>query len=247
MRQKVLIVEDEFLIARDIKGILEEEGFQCYSNAIRYADIINLIDKEDFAIVLLDINLNQEKDGVAIGQYLLNKQTIPYIYITSYSDKWTMERVKETRPHGFIVKPYKAADIIATVNIVLNNYQYKLVDDPDEIGVSVETSYRIKQVINYINQNIEEKIEIADLVALTKWKVDHFTRTFSKHLNVTPYQYILQRKIDRAKVLLSMTDIAITDVSYQLGFGSHANFYKAFKKYVGKSPDEYKRNKYRGK
>ena len=83
---------------------------------------IEIINDEKPCLVLLDVNLKQDKDGIDLGNYLLKNDKIPYIYITSYSDKLTIDRIKVTRPHGYIAKPFKTVDIIATVEIVLNNF-----------------------------------------------------------------------------------------------------------------------------
>ena len=124
MNSRIIVVEDELFIARDIKEILEEEGYEVAINVSSVEQAIGLIEETNPALVLVDINLNRSKDGVDLGHYLLNKDRIPFIYITSFTDKLTMDRVKETRPYGFIVKPFKTIDILTTVALVLNNYQY---------------------------------------------------------------------------------------------------------------------------
>lgn len=80
------------------------------------------------ALALIDINLHKDKDGIDLGRYLLEKNSIPYMYLTSYSDKVTLDRAKETRPVCYIVKPFKPADLISNVTIVLNNYKHKNID-----------------------------------------------------------------------------------------------------------------------
>ena len=90
--------------------------------------------------------------------------------------------------------------------------------------------FRIREIVNYVNKNVLEKIEIDDLVALTQWKKHHFIRMFTKFLNITPYQYILKIKIEKAKSLISETDQPITEISQDLGFESYSNFCIAFKK-----------------
>ena len=242
MNSRIIVVEDELFIARDIKEILEEEGYEVTVNVTSVEQAIELIEETNPALVLVDINLNRSKDGVDLGHYLLNKDRIPFIYITSFTDKLTMDRVKETRPYGFIVKPFKTIDILTNVALALNNYQYKSIDvlrmkEP----ANDEVPYRIKETINYINQNIHEKIEIDDLIKITKWKTHHFIRTFTQTIGVTPYQYILNRKIERAKILMDDDQYSITDIGYMLGFQSYTNFAKAFRRSTEYSPREFKK------
>lgn len=91
---------------------------------------------------------------------------------------------------------------------------------------------------------MEEKLGIEELTKLTKWKKDHFSRLFTKYLGLTPYQYVLSRKIEKAKTLLSDTLIPINEIAFELGFDSHSNFYHIFKKIADDTPENFrKRNK----
>jgi DNA-binding response OmpR family regulator len=128
MNTKILVVEDEVVIAMQIKSILEEEGYEVVINIYSVEAAIQHIEAETPMLVLIDINLNKYKDGVDLGRYLLERGNIPYIYITSYSSKTTLDRVNETRPHGYIVKPFKPSDLVSTISIVLNNYKHREID-----------------------------------------------------------------------------------------------------------------------
>ena len=237
----VLIVEDEALIAMHIKAILEDEGY-CVFLVNNVDDAISCIQKESIALVLIDIHLNKDKDGVSLGKYLLQLDRIPYIYITSYIDKETLDRVKETRPYGYIVKPFKDIDVITSTSIVLNNYKYKEIDILRKKEVPNDfIPYRLKEVIAYINENIEQKLEIDELASKSQWKRHHFMKMFTKYVHVSPYQYILTRKIEKAKILLVDTAIPLNQIAYELGFKSYANFSNAFKKNCNMTAENYRK------
>jgi len=242
MKPTIIVVEDELLIAMDIKGILEDDGFNVIIDVVTVEKAIEMIDLHQPSLVLIDINLNQNKDGVDLGRHLLEKDSIPFIYITSYSDKATIDRVNETRPYGFLVKPFRSHDIKTCVSLVLNNYKHRKIDIiRQETPLSTDIPFRIKQTINYINDNISEKIEISKLAEITQWKNEHFIRVFTKHLGVTPYQYVLIRKIDKAKVMLAETTVPIIQIAFELGFQSHGNFCNAFKKITKDTPEIYRK------
>jgi AraC-like DNA-binding protein len=245
MNNKVVVVEDELIIALDIKQILDNNGFEAIIDITSVEEAVICIEKHEPILVLIDINLNKKRDGIDLGNYLLQKDNIPYLYITSFSDKMTLDRVIETRPHGFIVKPFKPVDLISNVAIVLNNYKHKNID-PLRLNNQSDDwiPYRLRQITNYINENIDKKIEIDELVQLTQWKRHHFTRLFTKYLRVSPYQYILLRKIDKAKLLLEETVIPINEIANDLGFKSYSNFCNAFKKIKSDTPEHHRR-KYR--
>jgi AraC-like DNA-binding protein len=243
IRPKILIVEDELLIAKDISIILEAEGYETTIGVTTVNEAIEIINQENFVLVLIDINLRGNSDGVELGNYLLKKDTLPFVYITSHSDNVTLDRVKDTRPHGIIIKPFKAIDIKSTVSIVLSNFKHKHIDVfRNEVEQKIdEVPFILKEVIQYINTNINEKIEIAHLTSMTKWSHHHFIRTFTKYINQTPYQYILSKKIDKAKTIIIETNVPLSHISFDLGFTSYSNFCNAFKKETGKTPEMFRK------
>ena len=241
MKPNILVVEDEALIAMHIKGILEEIDYEV-NNVFSVDDAIVAIEASPPILVLIDINLHKDKDGTDLARYLLQKDSIPYIYITSYSSKTTLDKVNETRPHAYIVKPFKPADLIATVSIVLNNYKHRNIDPlRAENSTPDIVPFRIRSIVNYINDNLDKKIEIDHLIELSTWKKRHFSRLFFSYLKVSPYQYILSRKIEKAKSILEETTLPINEIAIDLGFQSYSNFCNAFKKIVGNTPENYRR------
>jgi AraC-like DNA-binding protein/CheY-like chemotaxis protein len=243
-RPHILIVEDDLLIAKDISIILEKEGYETTIGCTTVAEAISKINEVVYKLVLIDINLGESSDGVSLGNYLLKRDVIPFIYITSNSDNVTLERVKDTRPHGIIIKPYKAIDIKSTVTIVLSNYKHKKIDAfrNTDVVVTDDTPFILKNVIQFINDNIASKIEVNELSAMTKWTHHHFIRVFTKFINKTPYQYILEKKIEKAILLICSSDLSLTIIAVDLGFSSYSNFCNAFKKTTKTTPEKYRKH-----
>lgn len=243
-KPKILIVEDELIIAKDISNVLENEGYDTIIGITTVKDAILQIENNELSLVLIDINLSDNSDGVELGNYLLKKEGIPYIYITSYSDNVTLDRVKDTRPNGIIIKPFKNSDIKSTVSIVLNNFKQnallskklKSSDNVEKKDDTEEVPFMLKKVIEFINENIDERINIQELTALTQWSQHHFIKNFAKYLKSTPYQYILKKKIEKAKILITTSDLPISSVAFTLGFSSYSNFHNAFKRETGNNP-----------
>ncbi|WP_310557577.1 DNA-binding response regulator [Flavobacterium sp.] len=243
MNKKIIVVEDESLIALDIKKILEREGYEVITNIKTVETAIEAIEVHNPILVLIDINLNQLADGIDLGNYLLVKDTIPYIYITSYSNKMTLDRAQETRPHGYIVKPFRPDSIIASVSVVLNNYKYKKIDTiRSENPMEELTPKKMKQIVEYINANIHKKLDVELLLSITNWTKRHLSRIFMQYLNTTPHQYILNKRIEKASVLLKETDVPINEIAIELGFQNYSSFYSAFKRVTNETPESF-RNK----
>lgn len=245
LKKKVLIVEDELLIARDLEQILVEEGFEVLSNVTNVDLAIEkiLVFKPD--LVLIDINLCGSKDGVCLGRYLQANTEIQYLYTSSFTDKVTLERVKDTRPMGFIVKPFRDIDVKTTVNLLFNNIVHRKLE-PEKFGMEEEITdvpYRIKKVIAFIDNNIGEKLLISDLASIAQWQNFHFIRMFTKVMGLTPYRYIIKRRIERSMALLTETNYSIASITYDLGFQNQSSFATTFKKWVGKSPEVFRKEK----
>lgn len=245
----ILIVEDELIIAKAIQNTLINEGYEQVDYCRTYDEAREHLEKKNYHLVLIDINLSGKEEGILLGKHLLELNAIPYIYITSYSDRAIMHKVKLTRPMGYIVKPFKTADIITNVALTINNYAYSNIDVKRYSDTDLsEVPFKLKKVVNYIHEHLEETIEIEKLAQLSGWKINHFGRNFKQYLKISPYQFILKARIEKAKTMISETDRPITDISYKLGFESHSNFSNAFIKYAGMTAIEYrKRSSYNQK
>jgi DNA-binding NarL/FixJ family response regulator len=119
---KVLIVEDEPLIAKNIGMYLNNNDFEVSGIAYDSEEAFHQLKRQQPDFAILDINLESEKDGIEIAEYINQHHFIPFVYLTSYSDKETIERAKKTNPAGFIVKPFNEKTLYATIEIALSNH-----------------------------------------------------------------------------------------------------------------------------
>jgi AraC-like DNA-binding protein len=102
---------------------------------------------------------------------------------------------------------------------------------------------RIVKVVRHIRENINIDInvnELADVCYLTK---DHFIRLFKKEMQCTPLQYINQKKIEKAQLMLVIGEKSIKDIAYELSFDNISYFYRLFRRYTGSPPSRYKKNR----
>jgi len=120
--KRVLIVEDDPLIAEDISESLQEIGYEIAGIAYDADEAMGLIASNKADITILDVNLGSEIDGIEIGDHIQKTHGTPFIYLTSYADKGTIERAKHTRPMGYIVKPFDERDLYTALEIALFNH-----------------------------------------------------------------------------------------------------------------------------
>lgn len=120
---KILIVEDERIVAKDIQINLEQLGYAVPAIAGTGVQAINKAAETYPDLVLMDINLKGEMDGVEAARQIHNLFNIPVIYLTAYSDDKTLERAKLTDPLGYIFKPFKARELHATIQMALSKHR----------------------------------------------------------------------------------------------------------------------------
>lgn len=119
---RVLIVEDEALIAKDIQYILEDEDYVISGIAYDSKKALEELRYRTPDIVLLDIQLNSELNGIQLAKIINEQYRLPFIFLTSFADRPTIEKVKSTKPMGYLVKPFEERTLVTTIEIALYNH-----------------------------------------------------------------------------------------------------------------------------
>lgn len=118
---KVLIVEDETIIALEMKRCLEKLNFEVTNTAKDYNTALSSFRSNKPDIILMDINLKSSKDGIEIAKKIHSIEEVPVIYITAFSDEYTINRAIETNPVSYLIKPFKIDELKS--NIILGLYK----------------------------------------------------------------------------------------------------------------------------
>ncbi len=119
---RILIVEDELIIADDIQNQLVKLGYTATGIAMTYQQGIDLLVKELPDLVLIDIKLKGTLDGIDLAQTIKETYNLPVIFLTSFADRKTVSRAKKVKPQGYLVKPFKRSDLYTSIEIALSNY-----------------------------------------------------------------------------------------------------------------------------
>ena len=117
---QILIVEDELIIAKDLASQLKRCGYEVIGIADSGERAIAKVAENKPDLILMDIVLKGDLNGIATSQKIKKNYQIPIIYLSSYSDRTTLKQARETHPQGYIVKPYNIEDVRATVKSVLH-------------------------------------------------------------------------------------------------------------------------------
>jgi DNA-binding LytR/AlgR family response regulator len=120
----ILIVEDELLIAEDLKELLAEEGYTSVYKARNYAQATAVLAEKAIDLALIDIQLgDHDEAGISVAHHINQMAPMPFIYLTSYSDINTIEAVQKTRPWAFLLKPYSKEQLLASIKIAYTNFK----------------------------------------------------------------------------------------------------------------------------
>ncbi len=119
---KILIVEDEVIVAWDIKETLEKLGHTVVDLAISGAEAIRSATSDRPDLVLMDIRLDGEMDGITTGNEIYHRLKIPVVYLTAHADEFTLERATKTNPFGYIIKPFHSQSLQSTVKVALQRH-----------------------------------------------------------------------------------------------------------------------------
>ena len=164
---KILIVEDNVIIADDMQSMLEEIGYEIVDNVIVYEQAVDVLKNNEVDLVLIDIILASDKTGIDLGKHIRQHYNIPFIFVTSNSDRATVENAKTVKPDGYLVKPFEQQDLYTSIEIALSNFNYSRKENSKEStgteGDSFTSNSVLKDSIFVKKQHLYYRIQFTDI------------------------------------------------------------------------------------
>jgi CheY-like chemotaxis protein len=117
---RILVVEDEHIVAMGIKKMLKSLGYTVTGVASSGEDAISKAESTFPDVVLMDIMLKGDMDGVEAAKEIRERFDVPVVYLTAYSDNKILERAKRTEPFGYIIKPFDEKDLYSSIEVALH-------------------------------------------------------------------------------------------------------------------------------
>ncbi|MBE9461592.1 response regulator [Dyadobacter subterraneus] len=121
-RIQILIVEDEAVLAMYVSDLLEAQGYAVVDVADNGREALSVYKDNRVDLLLCDINLKGDWDGIETAQQIIAFKPVPVIYLTAFSDKQTIERAKETFPAAYLTKPVRPENLNIAVDLALHNF-----------------------------------------------------------------------------------------------------------------------------
>ena len=184
---EILLIEDEFIIAKDIKVLLGKNNFAKVDYARNYATALDLFVKNSYDLIISDINLNDKKDGIEIIAEFSKIKKVPVVYLTAYSDLDIVKRAEKTMPFAYILKPYNNNQLKATINLALLNFNKQSIavsENKENTSKLRLLTIREKEVLVTLASGKITK-EIAEALNISNHTVEQHKKNIRKKLNLT--------------------------------------------------------------
>ena len=119
-RPRIMIVEDEWIIANDIKNCLIELGFMVTSIVATGQEAVSAAIADQPDLILMDIMLRGEMNGIDAAREIRKKQRFPIIFLTAYDNQYLVEQAKQTENYGYLLKPFKDRELHIAIDLALH-------------------------------------------------------------------------------------------------------------------------------
>ncbi|GEM_PF-1591914 len=196
LNKKIIIVEDETVIALEIETHLENIGYEIASHVTHGEKVQEEVKKYHPDLVLMDINLKGHMNGIEAAHQIRSFSNIPVIFLTAYGDGKILEEAKQTAPHGFLTKPFRPQELTAAIELSFLRYQIEenlkakqdhfnqLVKDRDnEIWAPPPDLMKFLFINPSYNENLGHKKEILTAIAKDITKIKEYQNSLIQAKN----------------------------------------------------------------
>ncbi|MEG5017387.1 MULTISPECIES: EAL domain-containing protein [unclassified Microcoleus] len=184
--KKILIVEDESIIAEDISDSLISLGYRITGMVYSGEEAIESAAKLRPDLVLMDVNLQGEIDGITAAEEIRLRFQIPVVYLTAYADETTLRRVNSTKPFGYIVKPFEEKNLHTTIQLALYRHQY------DSLTNLPNRSF-LREKLSQVLDGQKELSGVVPVVTLSLDKINRINSTWGHDIGDSVLCTLAQR------------------------------------------------------
>jgi len=229
MSKRILIVEDEFIVANDLRLILEKAGYSINGIAASAAEARQYIQQQKPDLVLLDIRLKGKLSGIDIAR-LLRADHIPFIYLSANSNQQVLEEAKTTEPYGFLVKPFRKKDLLVALEIAWYLHQHSL---ESKLRREEQLQKSLTEISNEALDSRQSLLKIAGLIqsyipfefiacGIRPLNATQFTDTGYLRTGFDEYQFISEKEL---LTISGLTKAALSDIIRDSDSDGHAGIY----------------------
>ena len=247
-RPLVMLVEDNVILCESLTYLLKLHGYQTLE-ARSGNEALEMLTLNIPDIILLDIILEDSRDGYAVLRFIKNDSRykyIPVIIVSGLKDETNILCGLELGANDFIIKPFKVNELILKIGNLI-----KLKKDISEYllkGGSLHSSHKtssntydehlLKSFALFVENNLSsiDNQYIKEIAVSLNLSVSTLERMVKKHYGCNPIQYIVKRKLEKSNLMLKYSSKTVMEISVEMGFNSLTYFSTCYKKHFGVSP-----------
>lgn len=143
---QILIVEDESIVARDLSHRLTDMGYEVPAVSMTGSDAIHQVDRTSPDLVLMDIRLRGDMDGIEAAEVIRRRHSLPVVFVTAYADPQTLERAKQSTPFGYVLKPFVERELQTTIELAL--YKHQMDREREQLILELEEALSNVRMLN---------------------------------------------------------------------------------------------------
>jgi len=223
---KIGVVEDEMIIAASIVSTLKKLNYTVANTASNYKAAIEMIEKEDLQLLLLDINLGGQKDGIDIATYVRSNYELPIIFLTANSDIATVQRAKTVKPNAYLLKPFTKDDLYTAIEIAFSSYDESSDKQLKKDSIILKSGYdyiklKFSEIIsiesndNYVSINIGSGKPLVSRATLSEMTDKLPSSTFTRINRSVIINHAFIKKVETDQVHVGDAGFSITPKSRQ--------------------------------
>ncbi|MCO4780188.1 MAG: response regulator transcription factor [Flavobacteriaceae bacterium] len=163
---EILIVEDNLVVVDSVVRMLSKLGYDKVKSVTDYNAAVKILSLKKTHLVLIDILLSGEETGIELGGYIRENINIPFIFITSNSDRATVADPKKVTPNGYLVKPFEKEDLFTAIEIALFNFREQLSTSKERnvLDSDTDTTAILSDSIFIKKQHIYHRISFSEIL-----------------------------------------------------------------------------------
>ena len=187
--KRILIVEDQAIIALSIEDTLQKMGYRVATSVATAEKAIQVAGETRPDLILMDIHIRGDRDGIDAAMEINRLYQIPVVYLTAHSDQETLDRAKKTLPYGYIIKPFRDRDLYTTIEIAL--YKHRLINgkqndriksDRPETTIKLLSDLAQKEPSESLREQIIDRMDSPVFILDPQLKITYHNPAFAQLL-----------------------------------------------------------------
>ena len=245
----IFIINQQRTINARLKTMLEQMGHQVCGIAQTTPEALLLVENNQADIIYLDLSFGEGHDGPQFAQIALDKPDAKLIYVVSNAGSAIAKHAEQTHPDAYLVYPFNEQDVYASMTTALSPDQtpappailQELLEQDETSAWNQLPEKSLVQVHIYVRENLDKEITLKSMASIAGMSESNFSRRFKASMKITPYQYVLQERLEEAKYMLRHLDISLVHIAAATGFSSQSHFSTVFRKHTSLTPLQFRR------